>query len=481
MSKKNSEGLEFNSANAFFSQKDIGIKKEYQDHQRIVRVTDISSKEFIEKKSDERGELDNIKKTMLGNIYIKYFKKITLLRNMAIYIWPYYIKFIVFVNKKNKYKAHGLIKLGDYIYDKKIDPMRLCTSEIINTPKPKIYPKEKELSLTSPHNSFIFPAVYVVTLDSCFVTGGSNFIRTECETICHDLFDVQRDTTSEELHGRVFINVKRNSITWLQPALASVHLPIAASFVDACAPNYAHWLTEVLPRIAVFCSNEEFDNIPLIVNDGLHENIMQSLLLIAGEAREIYTISLGDTLSVSKLYVTSVAGYVPFERRKTRLKDHSHGKFSPFGFELIDKNVVNNCLMDKESRIYKKVYIKRNSNVRRVINDVELEKTLLSNGFNVVEPEKLSFVEQFHLFRNAEFIVASSGAALANLIFCRADVKIIILISEHKDTSYWYWQNMACAAGKKISYVVGDIISFDKSIHSDFELKIDDVLNAINY
>ena len=482
MSNKDSEGLNFNSANSDFSQKYIGIKNERQDQgrQRIVRVTDISSKAFTEKKIDEQSELDKIKKSALGNIYIKFFKKNTILRMMAIYLWPYYIKFVVFIIKKNKYKAHRLIKLGDYIYDKKLEHIRLYGSEIIQTPKPKVYPKEKELSLIPPHDSYLFPDIYVVTLNDCFVTGGSNLIRTENETICHDLFDVPRDATSEELHGRIFINVKRKTITWLQPMHTSVHLPVAASFVDACAPNYAHWLTEVLPRIAAFCSDEKFSHIPLIVNDGLHENIMQSLLLITGGMREIYTVSLRDTLSVSQLYVTSVAGYVPFERRKTRLKDHSHGKFSRFGFEQINNNIKNNHQVNKERHVYKKIYIKRNSNIRNVINHSELEQALRGNGFHIVEPEMLTFIEQYYLFRNADFIVASSGAALANLIFCRRNVKIVILIPEHKDTSYWYWQNMACAAWKEITYVIGGINGFDKSIHSDFELNINDVLDAIN-
>ena len=75
MSNKDSEGLNFNSANSDFSQKYIGIKNERQDQgrQRIVRVTDISSKAFTEKKIDEQSELDKIKKSALGNIYIKFF------------------------------------------------------------------------------------------------------------------------------------------------------------------------------------------------------------------------------------------------------------------------------------------------------------------------------------------------------------------------------------------------------------------------
>lgn len=60
------------------------------------------------------------------------------------------------------------------------------------------------------------------------------------------------------------------------------HISSAASFIDSCADNYAHRLTEVLPRIAAFCSSDKYRDVPLLVDAGLHENIITSLKIVAG-------------------------------------------------------------------------------------------------------------------------------------------------------------------------------------------------------
>jgi capsular polysaccharide biosynthesis protein len=108
-----------------------------------------------------------------------------------------------------------------------------------------------------------------------------------------------------------------------------------------------------------------------------------------------------------------------------------------------------------------------------VTNGVEIEELLLSNGFVAVEPEKLTFAEQMALFSNVEEVVGSSGAALANLIFLPPTSAVNILIGKLSGTSYWYWQNIACASGKRVNYVLGNIGTSGAGIHSNFSIDIE--------
>jgi len=250
-------------------------------------------------------------------------------------------------------------------------------------------------------------------------------------------------------------------------------IQVAATFVDACAPNYAHWMTEVLPRIATFCSVREFSNVPIIINDDLHPNIIESLSIIVGSKREIIALPVGRGIQVNELYITSVTGYVPFERRNHGLSGHSHGKFSPRAFELLGNKISLFISGLPSFDLPEKFYIHRGSCVRKVINESEIEDFLLDKSYSIITPDKLTFLQQVRFFNYASVITGSSGAALANLLFASSQAKVIILIGRYKETSYWYWQNIACASGKTIHYVFssGDV----PSIHADFEIDLQNI------
>jgi capsular polysaccharide biosynthesis protein len=50
---------------------------------------------------------------------------------------------------------------------------------------------------------------------------------------------------------------------------------------------------------------------------------------------------------------------------------------------------------------------------------------LLSKGFQIIKSQDLSFLEQVNLFYNLKCIVTLHGAGLSNLVFCRANTKVI--------------------------------------------------------
>ena len=108
---------------------------------------------------------------------------------------------------------------------------------------------------------------------------------------------------------RVWVNRHKKANPEAGPGLSEPErVESAAVFVDACAPNYAHWLTEVLPRVALFCREERYAGIPLVVNDGLHRNLVESLRMITRGTRRIIMLPIGRAIVVSELFLTSVAG-----------------------------------------------------------------------------------------------------------------------------------------------------------------------------
>ncbi len=433
---------------------------------------------------EEYNGIIRLQSTWLGKFYRRYLKRYTYIRLIAHWLWrngyPLYLNyFALILCPKKEDRWRRIIKLSHLAKKRRLAIKTVSCEAVVETPMPET-PSGEDLSyLISPHDRYVFPEIYIATLKSVLVYGGTNLVMAGNDVICHDLNDFERDYTSEELHGRILIDSKHSRIRWLMHDKFPGFLPVAASFVDACAPNYAHWMTEVLPRVAMFCSQAEYKHVPLIVNDGLHSNILESLNAFAGSDREIYLLPIGQAIAVEKLYMTSVAGYVPFEPRTVEIKGHSQGMFSSTAFEKIRNNEFVSS-SSAPSDWPKKIYIRRPTGGRCVTNGVEIEQMLVSVGFTSVNPERLSFLEQVKLFSNAEVVVASSGSALANIIFCSSAAKIYILISKYPGTAYWYWQNIARASGKTITYVFGEISENDaRGIHADFSVDRDKLISVI--
>jgi len=419
---------------------------------------------------------DRLKATWLGNFYTSHLKRYTIIRWLVILLWrklyPIYLNLNANINiylldrKANKWRA--LTKLSEFTKKRNISNAKLEDGILVETPEPRVYPACDQACLASSQEHYKFPEVFVAKVNNGMIYGGTNLTLFEDEVICHDLYDFERDYTSEELHGRTLIDPKTKRIRWLLHDIAPERFPVAASFVDACAANYAHWLTEVLPRIAQFCADEQFKEIPIVVNDGLHKNIMESLFLVGGQGRRIITLPIGRAIQVDQLYLTSVTGYVPFERRNNKLAGHSHGIFSPRAFELIRNQIASFAKKLPEQVWPEKIYVRRNSGIRKIANATELEEQLFVRGYVIVEPEKFTFLQQYQLFRNAKEVISPTGAALSNAIFCKPGTHLGILMAKHENMIYRYWLNMLAPLQINVSYVLGDIVeNHDIGIHAD--------------
>lgn len=427
-----------------------------------------------------RDIVGRLRASCLGQLYVNRLKKYVLVRWVAHWVWrngyPIYINYATRDPqiKKRVKRWRPLVKLNELVRKNRWPTRVLANRVLLEWPEPKVYPAHDKHYLASPHTGLTFPEIYVATLHNAATYGGTNLVLFDGKVICHDLYDFERDDTSEELHGRTLIDPKSRRIRWLLHDKTPEQIPEAATFVDACASNYAHWMTEVLPRIALFCADGRFDGIPIVVNDGLHENIMESLLLVAGSDREILMLPIGRALAVSKLHVTSVTGYVPFGRRGNKLSGHSDGLFSPRAFEVLRDQAATLKTKSERQSWPDKIYLSRKVGPRKVVNAAAIEKLLFARGYVAVEPEKLTFLQQIQLFSHAREIVSPTGAALANAIACQPGTHVSILMSKHKDMIYGYWNNLLSPFGINVNYILGDIVeNHGLGIHGDFTVDID--------
>ena len=258
--------------------------------------------------------------------------------------------------RQTKEKLH-LITLKDFVKNKEIEKTELIKASIVKTIAPHFISSGKMAFKKSDYPSERFPEIYVATIREATVIGGSNLSIVNNEIISHDLLAISTDLTTEERHFR--INCKGNICRLTDKIMTKKHgkLSEAASFVDGLSHNYAHWMTEVLPRIVSFCSRSQYRHVPIVVDDKLHKNIMATLEKVVGR-RKVYILPMNHTVKIDMLYATSVAGYISYEQRYKYIRASSEGKFNAHAMRLVVS--LLKPLNDKR-QTPQRIYIRRNS------------------------------------------------------------------------------------------------------------------------
>lgn len=112
-----------------------------------------------------------------------------------------------------------------------------------------------------------------------------------------------------------------------------------------------------------------------------------------------------------------------------------------------------------------RIHIWRGPNYRaRCDNYNEAAEALERKGFQRIAPETLSFREQVELFYDADVIAGVSGAAFANLVFCRPNTRVVCLRDERSDTVTY----RKLANGMKLDFVYLDGRTTSIAAHREF-------------
>lgn len=108
----------------------------------------------------------------------------------------------------------------------------------------------------------------------------------------------------------------------------------------------------------------------------------------------------------------------------------------------------------------RRIYIQRGSRAarRRLLNEDEVVALLEERGFDIVDPDRLTFAEQIDVFYDAGVVVAPHGAALANLVFARRVVVVEIFPGPEVLPGYHL---LGLATGNRYRHVHGDGIGRD--------------------
>ncbi|MBT9611017.1 MAG: glycosyltransferase family 61 protein [Aquabacterium sp.] len=332
------------------------------------------------------------------------------------------------------------------------------------------------MRLDLPSDPTHFPEVRLLRFDRANAYGRSSLIQLQTgRVIHHDLITPSAHMISEEDHRQLRIDAAHLTCQFVGAPLLTTVLHKAALFTDSVATNYAHWLTEVLPRIALYVRSALSADVPLIIDDGLHPNLYESLAIVVGSKRRVYKLPQDRRVHVQQLDVVTPTGYVPYAARPPKRAGHSHGIFSAEALWAV-RDACKHLMPPVNQTARKRIYVRRNSGLRKLVNDQQISETLTKAGFTVIAPEELSFSEQVRLFSQAELVIGATGAAMANLMFCPPGSRVHVLMAQHEDMPYCYWQRLADCIGINLSYGMGEVCAaHEKGFHADFTVDINHI------
>ena len=243
--------------------------------------------------------------------------------------------------------------------------------------------------------------------------------------------------------------------------------------------NYYHWLVECLPKVVFADTFEELKNLPLLISEKLHPNLLVALERVNRTQRPLIRLSEGQTYAVGRLWMPSDLSRI-LDRYTGEPNAQTDCVLSPTWVrrtvELLSEGVEN------PGRPWRKIYLtRRGGSYRMMKNEQALELELIRRGFEVTDLTGASMESQMTLLRQASVVVGPTGAALTNLLFCQPGSSAVVLTSNHESMNFGLFGQLAHMTGVDFQVVTGPRLYTMQnfSMHDDYTVEVAAVLAGL--
>lgn len=287
---------------------------------------------------------------------------------------------------------------------------------------PEYFEKSKEEL-----HEYMSPDIYIARISDTFLIGGSNVVMTNnlllSDTAYYDKekrIDIRYGAIKKELGNIAVIEESPLACTFEK----GINLIGAASF------NYYHLVIEILSRLTFVDYCEEYRDYPILV-DEIVLKIPQyhtALNAINKYGHPIIKLEKGKKYLIEDLIQPSSNVWMPtnlYKRQMIRIDDFLMA-------DSVLRNIRESVTLYKEKAPWRKIFISRkNSQAVRLKNEEQIRELFKENGYEIIYTEEMSFQQQIECFGQSKIIVASSGAALTNILFCQPGAVIGCIIPSY--------------------------------------------------
>ncbi|MGC9270368.1 glycosyltransferase family 61 protein [Acidiphilium sp.] len=192
--------------------------------------------------------------------------------------------------------------------------------------------------------------------------------------------------------------------------------------------NYGHWLTEMLPKLFLSKSELGFKHYLYVVPSvcgQMGDVICESAALAGVSKDELLPLDRGAAYFAELIVLEG-------------LTDHSV-YMSPLVLSCLDR--LSHDIVGTGAP---RVYLRRTpANARDFENEAQVADILTSAGFTPVTTSRLSFREQIAVVRDAQVVLGTMGAAMANVAFCRPGSEVCLFgPASAREFFFWFVANL---------------------------------------
>jgi len=183
--------------------------------------------------------------------------------------------------------------------------------------------------------------------------------------------------------------------------------------------NYAHWLFEALPRLAVV---DEFPR----------------------ETRVLVPSTLQSFQKESLQWLDLAGRCCPTSETHLKVRDYFFSSpptmivcYNPYAVQFL-----RSCFLSRGTTVplsSSRIFLQRDAPIRNATDQTALSEFFSSHGWTVVDPGTLTLAQQIGLFSQAEAVCGIHGAAFANLVWCPPGCRVIELLADAYINPCYEW------------------------------------------
>lgn len=401
-------------------------------------------------------------------------------------------------------RSYGLEPMENYVERQGIQEVALLDRALISGSTPRFFGGADGVDLTLYRGQQIAPRVTLTEFRNVTTIGRSELVIHNNVALYPRPFDPSRYSFMLESEGRARVNLKRGRIRMLFRS-KTLKVDSAISLLGQCNGNYAHWVLEVLTRLALLKDNPDLQDVPLLIDTPIHDKMLDALAVLNPTGREVIFVRNAQKVRLRKLFYLTSPSFTPPETRQffttgtIAPPDRDQFQFSANAIASLREFAIEECsqyvfLKAKQATSLtcgprpddaRFIFLRRSrgttGNGRHVSNEAAIEAYLRTHGFCVLDSYELSFEEQVMSLQNTEIVVSAIGASCANLVFCKPGLSVVLLSPRYPNASWFYWVNLMLAAGHKLYLVLGPQVASSRSTiyHKDFRISLKLINEAI--
>lgn len=375
------------------------------------------------------------------------------------YIELFFVFFTGFFNTQRRYlNIYRILSTKEYVqrYEKseKFEIIEEGRSRTVCIPE-YFEKREEELEY------FISPDIYIAEIQNVCLIGGSNALTVR-DVLLNDIAYYDKENRVDIRYSAIRSVI--NGVAIIEDQEECVEIEKGINLVGAASFNYYHLVVEILSKLTFVDKKAEYHHCPILVDEVVLKipQFYAALKCVNKFEHPIIKIEKGKKYSVNSLVIPSSVVWMPtnvYYKKKFRTSDF-----------LISEMALNNIReavgVIQEQKPEKNIFISRkNTKTVRLKNEKVVRELFAENGFEIVFTEEMTFREQVECFGRARCIVAASGAALTNIIFCQPGTIIgCIFPLEH---NFYMYSTIAYLLKLRPFFLDGQIVERTPYISAD--------------